>query len=345
MRIWFLRAANRLFSFLITLCLITAMLYAGYALWDNRQIYASAENGLSELAPDMSMSEPVMPEERTAKEETQPVREADRETEDRTGESVETAEESVDEETTEEETELSRLFIQLKDINPDIGAWITMPGTAIDYPVVRGQNNIEYVSTDVYGNFAIVGSIFLDSRNEKDYSDRYNLLYGHNMSEHRMFSDVNLYKEEEFFNENQKGYIYFPTGAHWLQSVSIILTPASNSWIMNPQSWTNLDAEKILELVQTDAVFVSETGLKILKAKLEAEDQEPIFVALSTCSNEFTDARTILLTVMDPDSVTIDETEEEEAGEEENGEETAETPEEVSAENPPEGTGEGPEGQ
>ena len=350
---WFLRAANRLLSFLITLSLVTAVLYAGYALWDNRQIYASAENGLSDLAPDAPPMEMATPEpgqgadgsgtkESAGTEQETPAEEAE------SGE-TENAEKTEETEETEEteDTEMLRMFKRLWEVNEEIGAWVTMPGTAIDYPVVRGDNNIKYVSTDVYGNFAIVGSIFLDSRNAKDYSDRYNLLYGHNMSEHRMFSDVNLYKEEDFFNENQKGYLYLPNGAHWLQSVSIIVTPAGNSWMMNPQSWKDLDAEKILELAQADALFVSETGLKILKAKLEAEDQEPILVALSTCSNEFTDARTILLTVMDPDSVTIDETEEEAPAEEEGGETPEETPEEEpaedSAENPPEDAGETPE--
>lgn len=296
---WFLRTANRLFSFLVMLCLVTAILYAGYALWDNRQIVASAENGLSELAPDLSMAEPIQAEPDEAAEKRMPVEESAGKTEE---DQADVSVEADEAETTEKETQLSRLFKQLKEVNPDIGAWITMPGTGIDYPVVRGQNNIQYISTDIYGNFAIVGSIFLDSRNQEDYSDTYNLLYGHNMTEHRMFSDVNLYKEEKFFYENQKGYIYFPTGAHWLQSISVIVTSASNSWIMNPKTWENLDAEKILELVQMDALFVSGEGMEALQKQLEAEDEKkPTIVALSTCSNEFTDARTILLTLMDPE--------------------------------------------
>ena len=251
-----LRLLNRTISVLASLALVAAILYSGFALWDNRQIYAAAEDVLGDLAP-------------TA-------------------------------EAAEEETALGKLFRQLKEVNPDIGAWITMPNTGIDYPVVQGENNIQYISTDIYGNFAIVGSIFLDSRNEEDYSDTYNLLHGHNMTEHRMFSDVNLYKDEEFFNENQKGYIYFPTGAHWLQVVSIIATTSGDSWIMNPLSWKNLSEEKILELCQNNALFVSEDGINAIKAKYEAELQ-PQFVALSTCSYEFTEARTILLTLIDPD--------------------------------------------
>ncbi len=299
---WFLRFANNLLSFTVGLCLVMSAMYAGYALWDNAQIYASAENRLGDLAPSAEMTDMLETEQADTGGEGVAV--PSEEKKQSSAASVAEAKDSADtteseEVAEEEETELGSLFKRLRAVNEDIGAWITMPGTAIDYPVVRGRNNIEYVSTDIYGNFAIVGSIFLDSRNEKDYSDTYNLLYGHNMDEHRMFSDVNLYKEEKFFKENQKGYIYFPTGAHWLQSISIIVTPSSNTWIMNPQSWKEIEDEKMLELVQKDALFVSETGLKGLEAKLKAEEEVHI-VALSTCSAEFTEARTILLTLMDP---------------------------------------------
>ena len=275
---WLLRLLNRLLSLVVGLVLVVAIVYSGFALWDNRQILASAENSLSDMAP----SEDLLEEPET--------------NEDRDLKTTDDADTMADE---EEETELSELFKELKDINQDIGAWITMPGTEINYPVVRGENNIYYVSTDIYGSFAIVGSIFLDFRNKDDYTDTYNLLYGHNMSEHRMFSDVNLYKEEEFFNENQKGYFYLPTGAHWLQSISIIVTDAADSWMLNPQSWQDISTERMLELVQQNALFVSEEGMEALLAKIEAEEELHI-VALSTCSNEFTDARTILLTLLDP---------------------------------------------
>ena len=290
-----LRFLNRLLTLAVGIVLATATLYAGYALWDNWQIVRAADNPLAGMTP--AMAEPLPEAEGTAPPEKggeeSAAAEAGAETAAPEGETP------TGEETREEMTELEKLFISLKDINPDIGAWITVPGTNINYPVVRGKNNIEYISRDIYRNFAIVGSIFLDSRNKEDYTDTYNLLYGHNMTEHRMFSDVNLFKDEKFFNENQKAYIYFPTGAHWLQSVSIILTNAGDSWMMNPRSWDGVSGEKLTELVRQNALFVSEEGIEALKATLDMERQ-PVFVALSTCSNEFTDARTILLTLMDP---------------------------------------------
>ena len=190
-------------------------------------------------------------------------------------------------------------FGQLKAINKVITAWLTMPGTAIDYPVLQGKTNYSYINTDVYGNFALAGSIFLDSRNSDDYTDIYSLLYGHNMSRHRMFSDINLYKEEEFFNQYTLGMLLMPDGCHILESLSIIVVPASDSGLFNPENWTYLDGEEIYRQVQENALYTCEKGLEALREQIDT-GMTPRLVALSTCSDEFTDARTILLTLMDP---------------------------------------------
>ena len=191
------------------------------------------------------------------------------------------------------------LFGQLKAINEDITAWITLPGTAIDYPVMQGSSNYSYINKDVYGNFALAGSIFLDYRNSEDYTDLYSLLYGHNMSQHRMFSDINLYKEETFFNENTLGILILPDGNHILETLSVIVTPASDSGLMNPENWNHLDSDGIYRMAQEKALFTCEKGLEDLREKIDA-GETPRLLSLSTCSNEFTDARTILLTLMDP---------------------------------------------
>ena len=48
----------------------------------------------------------------------------------------------------------------MKKINPEIIAWIRIPDTKIDYPVVQGETNLEYINQDIYGEFALSGSIF-----------------------------------------------------------------------------------------------------------------------------------------------------------------------------------------
>jgi sortase B len=83
-------------------------------------------------------------------------------------------------------------FEELLKINPDVRAWVTLDNTGIDYPVVQGKTNLSYINTDVYGNFSLAGSIFLDSRNDGNFNDTYSLLYGHYMENSKMFGDLEL---------------------------------------------------------------------------------------------------------------------------------------------------------
>lgn len=97
---------------------------------------------------------------------------------------------------------------ELQKINPDVCAWLTVDGTKIDYPVVQGETNLEYINQDIYGEFALSGSIFLDSRNDRKFIDSYSLLYGHHMDNGAMFGDVMNYKEKEYFESHKTGTLY-----------------------------------------------------------------------------------------------------------------------------------------
>ena len=57
-------------------------------------------------------------------------------------------------------------FEELLAINPDVVGWITLDNTHIDHPILQGQTNLSYINTDVYGDFSLAGSVFLDSRND-----------------------------------------------------------------------------------------------------------------------------------------------------------------------------------
>ena len=79
---------------------------------------------------------------------------------------------------------------ELLAINPDVRGWLTIDGTHVDYPIVQGEDDMEYVNKDVYGEFSLSGTAFLDSENTSDFSDCYNLLFGHHMANGAMFGDV-----------------------------------------------------------------------------------------------------------------------------------------------------------
>lgn len=60
-------------------------------------------------------------------------------------------------------------FERLHKINPDIVAWIEVPGTNIDYPVVQGKDNEEYMHHTFRKNYNFAGCIFLDSHCHQDF--------------------------------------------------------------------------------------------------------------------------------------------------------------------------------
>ena len=51
---------------------------------------------------------------------------------------------------------------ELQRINPEVRGWLTIDDTHIDYPVVQGENDMDYINKDVYGDFSLSGSIFMD---------------------------------------------------------------------------------------------------------------------------------------------------------------------------------------
>lgn len=102
-------------------------------------------------------------------------------------------------------------FAPLQAINPDIVAWLRIPGV-LEYPVVRGKDNSYYLNHTVQKTYNIAGSIFLDYRNERDFSDSKNIIYGHNMKDGSMFHVLRNYQDIDFFQEHTDMEIYLPDG-------------------------------------------------------------------------------------------------------------------------------------
>lgn len=102
-------------------------------------------------------------------------------------------------------------FAALQEINPDVVAWIRIPGV-LEYPVVRGGDNSYYLNHTVQKTYNIAGSIFLDYRNERDFSDSKNIIYGHNMKDGSMFHVLRNYQDIDFFQEHTDMEVYLPDG-------------------------------------------------------------------------------------------------------------------------------------
>ncbi|MBP9987871.1 MAG: class B sortase [Ruminococcus sp.] len=186
-------------------------------------------------------------------------------------------------------------FEELRNINKDVCAWLTIDNTNIDYPILQGEDNMAYVNTDVYGDFSLAGSIFLDYRCAKDFSDPYSIVYGHHMSDSKMFGDIDKYKKKKFFDENKTGVLITPNKTFNLKIFAVLVVPDSNQIVFNPNN--SKDLNKIIQSAEDWSLYSD----KAMMSKIKNNPSSQV-VALSTCSNEFTDARTVLLAQMIPRS-------------------------------------------
>ncbi len=109
-------------------------------------------------------------------------------------------------------------FDTLRQINPDVVGWIRFDDTEaveVDYPIMHGSNNDTYLRNDLYGERHTGGSIFLEAANSADFSDIYNIVYGHNMRNGTMFGTLRKYRDNEgFYEANRYFTIYTPQGAY-----------------------------------------------------------------------------------------------------------------------------------
>ncbi len=181
--------------------------------------------------------------------------------------------------------DLRTSFMQLSAINPDVCAWITIDGTGIDFPVLQGETNFDYLTTDVYGEYAASGSIFLDYNNDRDFKDCYSILMGHHMQGGAMFGDVALFTEERFFRENTAGVLYLPDRELALETTAIILADAYDAVIYNVELYDTEQKERLISQINSLALYTR--GLP-----LSLEDK---LIALSTCSADYTNARILLI--------------------------------------------------
>ena len=96
--------------------------------------------------------------------------------------------------------------------NKDIYAWITIPGTKVDYPVLQHPTDLSYyLDYNLDGSKGFPGCIYTQNLNTKDFLDPNTVIYGHNLKDGTMFTSLHRFEDQEFFNNNRYIYIYTPT--------------------------------------------------------------------------------------------------------------------------------------
>lgn len=100
-------------------------------------------------------------------------------------------------------------FEGLMAYNPDVYAWIYIPDTNISLPVLQSpQDDNFYLDHDVYKDYSFPGAIYSQSKNNREFTDRVTVLYGHNMNDGSMFADLHMFGDEDFFHSHPYFYVF-----------------------------------------------------------------------------------------------------------------------------------------
>ena len=100
-------------------------------------------------------------------------------------------------------------FEALRKVNPDIYAWIEIPGTNIRYPIVQSQtDDAYYLDPTIEGKKGYPGSLYTESLKSKEFDDFNTVIYGHNMKDGTMFKDLHNYEDAQYMREHPVVEIY-----------------------------------------------------------------------------------------------------------------------------------------
>lgn len=178
-------------------------------------------------------------------------------------------------------------FQALNEWNPDVAGWIYGPGTVIDYPIVQSGDNTYYLEHTADRKANRNGAVFMDYRNQRDFSDDLTVVYGHHIRGGRMFSSLSGYKEQEYYEEHPKIYVYTPdkTYCAWLWA-GCIMDGVSGSFPLHFDSHETW--EEWVEEQKEASTFASPV----------TPEEGELMAAFCTCTYEYYDARYVVYGVL-----------------------------------------------
>lgn len=106
--------------------------------------------------------------------------------------------------------------------NEDMAAWLVVPNTVIDYPVMwtpRDENY--YLYRDFEGRESQSGSLILDTDSCLDPMTTNLIIHGHNMKSGAMFGDLDKYQEESYYQEHKEMLLYTEDALHTYEVVAV----------------------------------------------------------------------------------------------------------------------------
>ncbi len=170
-------------------------------------------------------------------------------------------------------------FPSLWEMNSEIYAWLYIPGTEVNYPILQREGNDKfYLNHNSQGRYSDGGAVFTESAyNSKDFTDPVTLVYGHYMRSGTMFGSLQAtYTAENGMAEHQEIIVYLPEQELHYQVFAAV--PFNMRHILYYNDFRN---RKVFEAFLEQVMSVRSINASIDgEAEVTAEDQ---LLILSTC--------------------------------------------------------------
>ncbi len=170
-------------------------------------------------------------------------------------------------------------FEELWQINPEIYAWIEIPGTSVAYPIVQSaSDNSYYLNHTIEGIAGYPGSIYTEGVNAKDFQDFNTLIYGHDMEDGSMFGGLSLFQSEDYLKEHENLIIYTPE--HRLTYRIFAVVTYDDRHIMGSYDFSEKeDREAFLSSIgNTDAEVTADSKLVTLSTCIASQPTNRLLV-------------------------------------------------------------------
>lgn len=189
-----------------------------------------------------------------------------------------------------EEPVMQERFKKLYEENSDLAAWLSIDGTAIDYPVMQCDDDEYYLHHDFYGNEDKYGCLYVRGKADINAGTNF-IIYGHNMRDGSMFGDLDLYKQESYYLEHP--LISFDTlyDEYTYEIIAVFLSRVYNSddEVFKYYQFYEADTEE-----EFDYFYKNIKELSLYDTGVTAEFGD-VFLTLSTCAYHVDDGRFVVV--------------------------------------------------
>ena len=182
----------------------------------------------------------------------------------------------------------------LRKENKDVVGWIFFENEDISYPVLHTDDDSTYLTKTYTGENSSAGSIFMEGKNNSNFSDAHTIIYGHNMKNLSMFGKLRYYaKDKDYINGHEYFQIITDNRKFRYKIFSYKVVP-DDSNIYTIYKDGNQDFQTFVKNVVQNGSY--------LQANENAADSNHL-VTLSTC---FGDDRLVVTAVRCGDCIMLD---------------------------------------